>query len=201
MLTVITPATSTALTTAARATAMLSLDAGDVTLLPTVIPQASQAVADHCNRVFARETVREVRRHHGMTGILLERSPATTFVSVAEGETTLAAEDWEYDAGSGVLYRLTGVHSSCWYASPVTIEYTAGFTLPADTGSWTLPAAVERATILLIGAMLAGRDRDPLLRSEEIPGVRTASYWVPDGKGLPSSEAEQLLEPYRRIVG
>ena len=55
--------------------------------------------------------------------------------------------------------------------------------------------------MLLIGAILNGRDRDPLMRSEEIQGVRTVSYWVPDGKGLPSSEAELLLEPYRKIVG
>lgn len=201
MLTVITPAGSTALTTAARATAMLELGIGDAAALAIAIPQASQMVTDHCRRPFARETVREVLRHEGRAGVLLARSPVTAFVSVAEGDTVLTGADYEYDGATGLLHRLVGVHASCWYASPLTIEYTAGFTLPADTGSWTLPPAVERAAVLIIGAILAGRERDPMLRSEEIVGVRTVSYWVREGQALPSAEAETLLEPYRRIVG
>lgn len=201
MLTVITPATSTALTTVARASAVLDLAAGDAALLSIVIPQASQMVVDHCRRLFAQETVREVLREPACGGVLLARAPVTAFVSVTHGDTVLTTADWEYDAARGVLRQLSGQFLGSWSAAPLTVEYTAGYTLPADTGSWTLPPAVERAAMLIIAAILANRDRDPMLRSEEIPGVRSVSYWVRESQALPSLEAETLLEPYRRIAG
>lgn len=199
MLTVITPATATALTTVVRATAMLGLDASHAAALALAIPAASQAVVDHCRRPFAQETVREVFRAPTWRSVLLTRAPATTIVSVASGDTPADPADWAYDSDTGLLHQLDGVLIGSW--SPLTVEYTAGFTLPADTGTWTLPAAVERAAVLLAGAALDATERDPLMRSEEIPGVRSVTWWVPDTKGLPSPEAERLLEPYRRIVG
>lgn len=201
MLTVITPATSTALTTVARATAMIGLDASHAAALALAIPQASQAAVDHCRRPFAQETVREVFDHPSPRGVLLARAPATAIASVTRGETALTVDDWRYDPATGLLQPLVGAFVGCWYAAPLTVEYTAGYTLPTDSGTWTLPPAVERAAVLLIGAMLDATERDPLMRSEEIPGVRAVTWWVPDTKGLPSPEAERLLEPYRRIVG
>ena len=96
------------------------------------------AVVDHCRRPFARETVRETFRSPGNGGLLLGRSPVTAFASVIQGETTLTTDDFEYDAATGLLHRLAGLYRVCWSGEPVAVEYTAGFTLPADTGTWTL---------------------------------------------------------------
>lgn len=200
MLTVITPATASDLTTVDRARTMLGLTAGDDDMLAIAIPQVSQMVVDHCRRPFSVETVREVFRDPSRHGVLLARAPVTSFLTVTEGETALAVDQYEYDASTGTLHHLSGACRVCWYA-PLRVEYVAGYSLPADTGTWTLPAAIERATLLLIGTFLSARDRDPLVRSETVDGIGSTSWWIPHTSSLPSPEAEGLLAPYRRIVG
>lgn len=201
MLTVIAPASSTELTTRERAMQMLGLPFDDLSSIDDAIPLASQQVVDFCRRPFAAETVREVFRSPSNAGVLLGRGPVTNVVSVTEGDTALTADDYEVDPQTGLLHRLAGLYRVCWAYGPLAAVYTAGFTLPSDSGAGTLPPAVERAAILIVGAIVSARERDPMMRSEEIPGVRTVSWWVRESGELPSAEAETLLGPYRRIVG
>lgn len=203
MLTVLTPATSTRLTTVARARDLLGFTSKDNAVAQVCIDQASRAIADYCRRPFGRETVRETFRDvvRG-DGLQLSRSPVTAFVSVTSDDTALLATEYELDLETGLLYRLDGSGSRYqWYwGSSLIVDYTAGYTLPPDGGTWTLPEPVERATIQEVGAYLSSRKRDPLVKAQDIEGVSSTSWWVPGtGATLASPEAEALLQPYRRL--
>lgn len=202
MLSVVTPATSMRLTTLERAREMLGFGYGDYDAAERCIDSASRTIADHCRRPFGLATYRETFRGADLPdGALLSRGPVTAFVSVTSDDTVLAAEEYSFDPDLGRLYRtdLAGLVWR-WWGSALTVVYSAGYTLPADTGTWTLPDPVERACILLAGAYLSQRDRDPLIRTESVEGVGSTTWWVPGGSGLPSQEAEQLLQPYRRLA-
>lgn len=196
MLTVVTPAASTKLTTATAASTVLGIPP-DTDGLDIAIEQASGMIADHCRRPFGLETVREIFRRP-RSGLLLARSPAISFVSIDEGGNALTADDYELDGET--LFRVSHSCRLPW-VGPITVTYSAGFVLPGDSGTQTLPAPVERAAILVASTILTSRTRDPMMRSESVEGVGSTSWWVPDGGSLPSPEAEILLAPYRRIVG
>ena len=200
MLTVVTPANSTRLTTLERARALLSFPPGQDALALRSIDVASAIVADWCRRPFARETVRETLPICPGDSILLARSPVTSFMSVVQGETTLDPAEYAYDAELGRLYRQDAAGYLFRWWGPLAITYVAGYTLPADSGTWTLPLPVERAAILLAGAALSTTERDPLVRTETVEGVGSTTWWVPGASGLPSPEAESLLQPYRRVA-
>lgn len=199
MLTVVAPATAKRLTTAARARAWLGL-------LPTVptdevlnaqIEAASQAVVDFCRRSFGRETVRETLRD-GVDlrdPVLLARSPVVSALTVTlDGTLLVAATDYEVE--SGILYRLGGSRRMTW-CGLLTVQYTAGYALPEESNP-TLPASVERAAILVVGAYCSAAGRDPTVKSESVEGVGSLSWWVQgQNDPLPSPEAAQLLQPYR----
>lgn len=201
MLSVVTPATSARLTTVERARALLGFAAGQDALALRSIDVASAVVVDWCRRPFALETVREtILWSDSREGILLARGPVTAFVSVKQDGVDLASSEYTYDRELGRLYRQdAGGHVFRWWGS-VAVEYSAGYTLPADTGTWTLPPPVERAAILIAGAAMSAAERDPLVKSETVEGVGATTWWVPGASGLPSPEAEGLLQPYRRIA-
>lgn len=196
MLTVVTPAASTNLTTMTAASNMLGIPQ-ETEGLDIAIEQASGMIVDHCRRPFGLETVREIFRWP-RSGLLLARSPAISFVSIDEGGNALTADDYELDGET--LFRVSHSCRLPWVGQ-ITVTYSAGYVLPGDTGTQTLPAPVERAAVLVAGSILSSRARDPMLRSETVEGVGSTSWWVPDGGSLPSPEAETLVAPYRRVVG
>ncbi len=203
MLSVVTPATSTRLTTVSRAVEVLGYGEGDdAAVLQRCIETASQAIVDHCRRPFALATYRErICGPETGPGYLLGRSPVVEILSVTADGTVLRTDDYELDTETNRLWRVDGYGSRrWWWGAPLIVEYDAGYTLPTDTGSWTLPEPVERSCILLAAAYLSQRNRDPLTRSESVEGVGSTTWWVPSGSGLPSPEAEQLLQPYRRMI-
>jgi hypothetical protein len=203
MLTVLVPATSSRLTTVARAKASLGFGAERDNLVERLIDQASATVADHCRRPFGTETVRQTWHRSGLVevGLLLERLPVISFSTVMTEEVVLTPGGWMFDAKHGRLWRSDGAgHLISWWGT-VTAEYVAGWTLPSDSGDGTLPPPIERAAILIVGAYLSSSDRDPLVKAEAIDGVGSMSWYVPGaGSGLPSPEAEQLLASYRRFA-
>lgn len=203
MLTVVTPATVTRLTTADAVLVELGTASDfstyDELRLQDVVDQATSMVQDYCGRVFARETVREAF-HDEVDAIVLRRTPIVSVASVTEyPETALTSSDYEYFDTAGILHRVSEGLRMSWMSWPVTVQYTGGYLLPGQSGR-NLPYAVERATILLAKTMLAGSGRDPGIRSEDVPGIGSTSYWMPGASDiLPSPEAERMLRPYRRV--
>lgn len=188
MLTVITPAKSYDLTTVAAVKAEMGItDRDDDAVLSRYIKQASDAVAQYCNRVFPLETVSETFRAapipagYRQSAVMLQRYPVTEVVSVSESGSLLDPSLYEIDADDGTLHRLgDSGNSACWSSGTLIIVYTAGFAIPGG-----LPNGVERATIQLVKQYAGAGDRDPSVKSERVDGAGTTEYFDGDPTGLP----------------
>lgn len=204
VLTVVTPAESVDLTVLANVKAELGISttAEDVNL-ETWIDQASGVITGACNRVFGKETVTESFRNRvpliEPERIVLRRTPVTSITSVVENGTTLVEDtDYEIDYDSGIMTRLSGDYETRWSFRTLVVTYAGGYDLLG-----TLPIAIEKATIVLVKQFRSAANRDPLLKSEEIPGVLTQTFWVggtgDKSNGIPH-EVETLIAPYRDIA-
>lgn len=213
-LTVSSDAESTNLTTRTRVKTMLAITSSDEdAYLDMVIPQASAAA---CNYIGVRagddglctlgkETVIETfRLTREEPGIPLSRWPVVSITTVVEDddEDELESDEYEIDKPTGILRRLDGDENRLnWTSVKVTVTYIAGWVLPGDSGTRTLPYDIEDAVISLIKAARAARTRDPLIRSESVDGVGRTDYWVRgigESGGIPPDVASKL-DPYRNL--
>lgn len=198
MLTVVTPAESARLTTvtAFRAETGVTADQMDDAAVEALIDLASGLVADYCQRVFARETVKETFFGPFSGPLILSRCPAPSVEDVVIGGVSLSEGDAAIDQKSGLLHRVAGGCLIGWPHGAIEVTYTAGFILPGESGR-NLPTMVERATVLICAALISGRTRDPLIKSEAVEGVGRTDFYVPgQGSSLPHPEAEGLLKPF-----
>ena len=216
MLTILTTATATDLTTLAVVKAELGLTSGtDDAWILQAIARASGQVERCCDVRFRRETVRETIRYEyrwGSVGtpasLRLERYPVLSVSSIIEAGTTLTSDDWEGDADSGyvamkgALTRLSSDTPTDWASGKIVVEYVAGYLLPGQTGR-DLPDDIEAAVIGLVKVSWFARKRDPLVKMERSEGVGETQYWVGSvgdaSPGVPD-EVAALLDPYRRVL-
>ena len=156
------------------------------------IHEISSQICSRVNRVIGREKVKETFElgWHGNLGPLcLSRYPVAIIDSVSEHGTELGSSSYRCDGIKGLLFRNYGR----WHGE-VIVQYQAGYQLLAE-----LPYDIERAALLLIRYRQAAGQRDPLLRSETIPGVYEAAYWVgtvPGSDASMPSDVAELLRPY-----
>ncbi len=202
LLTIVTPATVTAL--AELATVKLELcisGTAEDAYLQAQIATASAAASAWCGRVFAREVVSEVwRPTASLESLALSRYPVASIASVVEDGVTLASTDYEMDAEAGMLWRLSSDARTAWSARKITVAYTGGYLLPGQTNR-TLPADIERAAVLMVAATYNARGRDPMLRSEGAQGIGQVSYLDPRaGMEAMPPQAAALLGPYRSLT-
>lgn len=205
ILTVTAAASSFNLTTVPMIKTELGITAsGPNTWVDAKLPRASAAIASYCRRTLAKQTYSELFRLDGaIERIILSEYPVITLTSVTEDGVVLAATDYELDTDTGVLYRLCSDYRTCWTACKITVVYIAGFVLPgtASPAVRTLPQDLEDAALRLIKAEYNARQRDPMLKSQDIPGVIAETYWVgapsDDSAAMPP-EVTALLNPHRR---
>jgi hypothetical protein len=162
------------------------------------IRQASSIAAKHCKRVFAKETVTETLRCVRKPFVALQRYPVSSIISVTADGSILASSSYEVDSDRGMLYQLSGKARISWCYEELIINYVGGYDLLK--GANPLPDDVEKAALELVKAMYHASSRDPAVKSEEIPGVMSKTYYVgelsPDGP-LPPLMV-QYLEQYVR---
>ncbi|MCE4223404.1 hypothetical protein HCU64_06540 [Methylobacterium sp. C25] len=217
-LVVITRATATALTTPANVRSDLGLaaDSPSDDQLRRFIDQASETAATYCRRIFGRQTMREhfdlCRRGTWCAEPLLSGAPVNSVASVSLDGTVLDPSGYRLDeepADPISLFYLRLLHSGTpilWRGRSAAVEYKTGWFLPSDSGSAPagvplLPAAVERAVILLVGVALSGSGRDIMIKSEQTEGVGQTDYYVQGtSAALPHPEAESILSAYRRVM-
>lgn len=193
-----------ALTTLERVKAELGIenDTSDI-LLSAKILEASSDIESKVGRTFARLGMTE--RIWGDPGyaeyFVLNHDPVASVASVTVDDVAVDSAEYRLDAKAGILYRLDASGYPCaWsWCKDVVVVYTAGFELPGAE-SPDLPAALEAAAVELLTSYWTSRGRDPALRSEDIPGIGSASYWVGavgESGELPPSVMSKI-SPFRR---
>jgi len=199
ILSITTAATVRNLTTLERVKAELSIEgnASDV-LLRAKIREAS---SDINARAWADpyETVEQTLWNVGCEEYLvLARRPN---VSIASVMVDGVAATYRLDAEAGLLYGLDADgYATPWMAcKSIALTYSAGYVMPGQTGA-NLEPALEAACIELLQSYWSSRGRDPLIRSEDVPGLGSVTYWVGavgESGELPPS-VESRIAPFRR---
>lgn len=199
MLIVLTPATKSRLTTvqAVRQRLGITEEQANEAEVNRMIDTASRMARDYCGRGFGRQTVKQVEAYERpVRGIVLDLSPAT-IATVRYGDTDLVEGEYVLDTGANILMRDPSGCPGWW--GKVEITYTGGYILPEEENP-DLPATVEHAVLLLVGALWSIKGRDALVKSETVEGIGRTDYWVAGANSaLPDPNAQQLLDPYRRI--
>jgi hypothetical protein len=169
---------------------MTTVDATRDATLTRYITDQSVMLATLCNRVFGSQTISEKFRLYGeaTSQLILTHRPITTLTSVTEDDDPVldlvgTDKDVEIaDSEAGLLRRLDGDDGVCtWSGGVVTVVYVAGYALPASA-----PVDLAAAARALVKAQWLGKGRDPMVRSEVVPGVYEVAYWV---GGLPGGAA------------
>lgn len=204
IVTVTGEAAATALTTLERVKAELSIQNSDNDdLLLTKIDEASSDIEAHCGRTFCRETISEqLWGEPGCQEILfLDRNPVASITSVTVDGVAVDSDEYRLDGEAGMLYRLDSSGYPCvWtWCKDIVVVYAGGFLLPGEVGR-TLPPALEAGAVELVKSYWLSRGRDANVKSVDIPGVMSETYWVgavgEDGE-LPPSVQEKIA-PFRR---
>lgn len=205
ILTIVTPSPTVDLTTLATVKDELGVTAGtpsDATL-GRWIHEVSMQISNICHRTFGRETVSELfTEYEASVGPLkLRRFPVAQVDSVTEGGVLLTTDEWLADLEAGIVRRRTwGLVNTHWLPCDVTVVYQAGYQLLGE-----LPYDIERAALLLMRYRHQAGNRDPMVRSEAIPGKYEISYWVGSVPGsgdasLPPDVMELLKPHIEQIV-
>lgn len=133
--------------------------------------------------------------------LILRRRPNVSVTTVTVDD--VATTDYRIDAETGLLYCLdaSGYPISWTACKSIVLVYSAGYTMPGQTGA-NLEPALEAACIELMQSYWASRGRDPLIRSEDVPGLGSVQYWVGavgESGDLPPS-VESRITPFRRVA-
>ena len=215
-LTVATPSTTKALVSLARVKRELGITtSGDDDVLADKIAEASAAIVAHC-RVAADQRGRRTFAEEGCSAafdadeimpiereiaplILPWRVPVTAIASIVENGIALAPADYQLEPMAALIWRISAGIRTNWAISSVVIAYTAGWNL---TGT-ELPSDIAGAALSLVKASWFGRLRDPLIKSEDVPGVGSTQWWVGstggDAGSLPQDVVDSLA-PYRAAI-
>ena len=167
--------------------------------LQELITRYSDVVSTLCNRVFAKEKVRETWRCLQSRRVFLSHWPATEddieSVECPRG-SVIPTSDYEFEEKSGKL-ELFGSRTE-----PIVVTYTGGYDLPEDA-----PPALKQATELLIREEMAAMVR------LQTSGIRTlvhkesrVMFFDPNAAAnkrgsldWPNTAANNLLMHYVRI--
>ena len=175
MLTVTTAATDLNLLTLAELRSATGIETGQDAELAALGRRVSSAITKVCKVPAAGavtptlrlETLTETYRLKSCQELLhLSRRPLISIISVTEDDEALVAADYEIDGYQ--LRRLEDDERSRWAAAKIVIVYRAGWA--------TVPDDLRLAAMKLSASYWTEASRESGLRSEEIPGVYSASY-------------------------
>ncbi len=201
MLEVITPAETFDLTTVEAVNAELGLDTGvDDALIAGYVASASDQIARYCKRVLVAQEYEEIFYTNTYKNeLLLSEYPVSDIASIDENGVLLDADAFRVDANTGAVIRHRNGDIAWWpQASTIIVQYVAGYS--EDTGGApSVPAAIERAAILLSAMSYRSRGRDASVRSVQHGDSSVSFGFGPvanDASGLPP-EIVALLKPYK----
>jgi hypothetical protein len=204
--TVTSAAATTALVTLAAVKeelALTSVDPARDTVLTRYIGAASTAMQRYRGGIFAEQSYRneitlecvDRRRAEGasVAPLLLSVVPVISVASVTEDGVALGSSAWSASAESGFLFRKNSAGELVdWSADKIVVAYSAGYA--------TLPDDVIDACVRAVKWKFFARLRDPAVRSRDVSGVYSASYWGGTGMGGTGDfpqEVADVLDRYR----
>ena len=215
LLETVTPAAATtaarSLTTTASVKTALKITSTDATrdaLIDALIPRVTQDIVDWCRLArdgagtaptFGSETLRATFRttsgYRGAELFLPWRLPVSSITSVVEDGVTLSAgTDYVLKgAMAGRIERLSDSAAIEWSTAKIVVVFVAGYSVSTSLAT-NIDPAIEAAAIEQVKGQLFGADRDPTIRSENVPDVAAISYSVPGGDVM---GAEVLLPAVR----
>jgi uncharacterized phiE125 gp8 family phage protein len=202
--TVTTAPEYTALTTLDRVKLELDISSNEYdALLSAKILEASSDIESQLARILCRAglTERFWGEPYCEEYLILRRWPVAAITTVTVDDVEVDEDEYRLDADTGELFRLDASGYPCvWtWCKDIVVVYTAGYVMP-ESQSPTLPASLEGAAIELVGSYWMSRGRDPKVRSEDIPGLGSVTYWVGSvgaSGELPPSVMTKIA-PYRR---
>lgn len=202
--TVVTPAASYDLVELADFKTELAItDTQYDAYIARLVTAASAVAAQYCSRFFAAETVLDQfwdQRDHlpnlmrgGYRPLQLSRWPIISIDSVLENDVALVADtDYIANPELGQLVRLNEMgNPRTWANQAIAVQYEAGYA--------TTPADLADAILRLMRVRWFARQRDPMLRSENVVGAYEAEYWFaggPGSEGIPPDIAA-IFDNYR----
>lgn len=205
----LTTTTAAASTTAARdltatatvKTALKIADSDSDTLIAALITRASGLIVDYCRLApdaaggiptFSRETLvatwQAGTSPRGIDLFLPWRLPVFSIDSVVEDGTTLTAST-DYvlmHSRAGRLRRVSSDAPTDWSSAKIVVTFKAGFSASATLAA-NIDASIEAAAIEQVKGMLYGANRDPFIRSENVPDVGAVSFSVIGGDVMGAS--------------
>lgn len=203
MFTVTTPASDKTLLTAAELRDAVGVtDNSKDSQLAAIGASVALSIARYCNvsasgvtePTLRSETITETWRLGGCVDFLI---PARRFVSsitsVTVNGAVIAADGYEIDPATSIIYRLADDVRTQWEAGKIVIVYVAGFS--------TVPSDLKTAAAKFVSEIYSTGTRDPNLKRLKIEGVSEREYWVPPTTDpLISQEVADLLFAYRNHV-
>jgi hypothetical protein len=198
MLEIITPAQNRQLTTLEALGKELGLpeQEWDEAML-AAIDRASAAISAYCGRTFARETVRETWVHRVTPReLILTRYPIASITGLTVAGETVDMADLTFNPEAGIVYG----HRLGTAGARTQLTYVAGYALPGEQNA-NLPPEIEQAALQAAKTLWLAKDRDPLMKSEQIEGIGRTDYWVGPVDGVASylSDVLFLLSSHRSV--
>ena len=202
--TIVTPAATYDLTTLAAVKDELGIsDNSTDAQLQRYLSAASAAVVQYTNRQFVVETILDSFWAHrdppprlmrgGLSPLQLSRWPLVSVTTVIENAVTLVVNtDYLINTNQGWLIRINDSGAPRhWPSLEIDVTFNAGFA--------TIPGDIVDAVMRMVRNRWNAKDRDPSLRSENIPGVREVQYWVATGDqaGNMTPDVTDILDNYR----
>jgi hypothetical protein len=142
--------------------------------------------------------------------LILQHTPIVSITTIVVGEDTLDADEYEiHDAEAGFVHRIGDVWPSEMLVEDdivgavvagserknITATYVAGWVTPAQSGTRTLPYAIERACIDMVVTLWRRRGKDLRVVAES---YEHSSYTY-GGVAIPA-EVMGALAPFIRIA-
>jgi hypothetical protein len=228
MLTVLTPANSTALTTFANFQARFSdVTSAQSALVGALINEASSRIATYCQRAAGaqafgkrslQQTIRPAYTSYNLYDPLvpgvLYREPhplvldepgpivsidALQVRDAGSGNMVTLVQDTDWELDGLRIFRLSNDMRVFWTYRKIVITFTTGYVLPGDTGTPNLPGAIESSCIDLVRLGLTSVKRDPNIAREDLFGVARVDYVVPGSNNAPATKGGLPLEIAQRL--
>lgn len=195
---------ATRLSTLDRVKSELGITSNDLDdLLGAKLDEATSDIEAHLGRTLARATLTQTfwGDPWGAEYLILDRFPVASVTSVTVDDKLVDASEYRLNTQTGQLFRLDSSGYPCvWtWCKSVIVVFPAGYIMPGESGR-DLPFALEAAALSLINSYWQSRGRDPLVKSEDVPGLGSVEYWVGSvgQSGELPPDVVSKISPFRR---